>query len=202
MGTVELTVDGNHLRLEPQPELQPAFMRGLGHARKTVRQFREIDLPVTERRVVIVAVAEPAVVEHEHFEPEVCRTGREVVDFRLVKGEIRGLPVVHEDGPQRTLVFAAHEMLADEAMERLAHAVQACRAIAQPRLRRLERLARCKVPVEFEVTQSRHDARRAKLLHLGAQGEVAAPHKVHAVNLTLLLRRLGTRQREERRRLM
>ena len=65
-----------------------------------VRELAAVDEPVAERAVVVVALAEPAVVEHEQLDPEVAGDLGDRDEPVLVEVEVGALPVVHEDRPR------------------------------------------------------------------------------------------------------
>ena len=112
----------DHLGLDPEAE--PDAQR-LDLARRAPSrpfgQLAPVDEPVAERRVVRVALAEPAVVEHEQLDAEVARRGRDLDQLRLVEVEVGRLPVVDEDRPRPVAPRPAGEPLAVQAVERVAH---------------------------------------------------------------------------------
>ena len=198
MRTIEVAVLRDHLRLEPEAEFQPAPVRRGRDALDAALELFPVDRPVAERGIVVVPMAEPAVVEHEELEPEIRRARSERVHLLVVEVEIRRLPVVDEDRAHRVAVFAAQEMLAIRRMERLRHSVQPVRRVDADDFRRLERLSRRELPGEIRWVQPRDDARRAELLHLRLHREAAAVNQAERINLPGQLSRLGAREREER----
>ena len=202
MRAVEVRVYGHHLRLEPEAELEAALVRTLRHALQAALELLHVDNPVAERAVVVLTLAEPAVVKHHELDAEVFGTGREIVHLRIVEVKVRRLPVVDEDGAHGVAEFAAHDVVAHDLMEGLAHAIETFGAVSEQRLRRLERFARLQMPAELEGVDAADDARRAKLLDLRLERELSAPDEAEAVDLTALLTRVLAQECEERRCLM
>ena len=199
MRAIEVAVLRDHLRLEPETEFQSAPVRRRRDALDAALELFPVDRPVAERGIVVVPMAEPAVVEHEELEPEIRRARSERVHLLVVEVEIRRLPVVDEDGAHRVAVFAAQEMLAIRRMERLRHSVQPVRRIDADDLWRLKHFAWLELPGKIRRVQSRDDARRAELLNLRLHREAAAVNQAERIDLPGQLSRLGAREREERR---
>ena len=64
MGAEKLRILGNHFRLEPQAKFQPALMGRSRHALEALFQLVRIDKPIAQTAVVVIALAEPAIIEH------------------------------------------------------------------------------------------------------------------------------------------
>ena len=119
MCTIELTVLRDHLRFKPETELHAAPMDLLRKSLDTSRQLLLIHDPVTQRGIIIIALAKPAIVEHHELNAKLSRTGSDLIDLLFIEVKIRSFPVVHKDRTQGFLVFAAQQMLAVKAMESL-----------------------------------------------------------------------------------
>ena len=99
LGEFGLGID--HLRLDPDAELQAFGMGISGDVIDALGELADIDLPVAKGGVVAVAgvfVAEPAVVEHEHLEAHRGGVVNHAQERLCREGEIGAFPAVQEDG--------------------------------------------------------------------------------------------------------
>ena len=67
VGAEKIRIGRDHFRLIPDPELQAYVVYTPDQISETAFQFFLVDIPIAERTGVIVPVAEPTVVHHEHF---------------------------------------------------------------------------------------------------------------------------------------
>ena len=67
---VKVGILADHLRLEPQSELQALPVNRIGQVRETAAKLFFIGFPVSEPRIIRFPFSEPAVVEHKHFHVE------------------------------------------------------------------------------------------------------------------------------------
>ena len=110
MRFVEFADFGDHFRFEPETELHAEsvdFLDELGE----IAEFFCVDKPVAEGGTVIVALAEPAVVENEHFDAELGSGFGDVVNFVVVEIEVGRFPVVDEDRAFDVFPGAADDMV-------------------------------------------------------------------------------------------
>ena len=93
LGQFALGVD--HLRLDPDAEFQPFAVCVRSDVVDAFGELPDIDLPVAESGVRIVArifVAEPSVVQHEHFQShEMCIRDRAYRALHLPEGDSESL---------------------------------------------------------------------------------------------------------------
>ena len=116
MCTVEITVLGNHLRLEPETEFHAHlvdFFCKLCHG--TVHLLL-VDKPVAKTAVVIISFSKPAIIKHQHFDAEFLRLLCDFQNFLFIKIKIRCLPVVDQDRAFGMFIRTAADMLADDLM--------------------------------------------------------------------------------------
>ena len=125
VGAEQLAVRADHLGLDPEPEVEPERGDPLGDAVEPVGQLRPVDEPVAERGGVVVAGAEPAVVEDEQLDAELARRRGDRDEPVGVEVEVGPLPVVDEDRPRAVAPDAAGEPLAVEPVERVGQAAEA-----------------------------------------------------------------------------
>src|ERR1019366_3355226 len=93
----------DHLRFEPNAEVDSAPFCFRSEVGETLRQLVSVDLPIAEACLVIVArmaVAEPSVVEEEGLRANLFGAIEEGDDSRLVKFETGGFPVIEQDGTE------------------------------------------------------------------------------------------------------
>ena len=84
LGSRSLTISGSiH-----SPKRRPSASTLRGEPVEAVRQLAPVDEPVAERGRVVVARAEPAVVEDEQLDAEVARRRRHLEQLRLVEVEV------------------------------------------------------------------------------------------------------------------
>ena len=70
MLTIQITVFGNHFRLEPKAKFPSRFIYFLRKRGNTIRQFLLIDIPISQRTVIRISLAKPSVVQHKKFNPK------------------------------------------------------------------------------------------------------------------------------------
>ena len=70
MGAVQVAVRVDHLWLKPDAERHAFAVHMVDQRPKTVRVFARVYFPVRQRRGVIIALAEPAIVQHKPLGPK------------------------------------------------------------------------------------------------------------------------------------
>ena len=187
VGAEQLRVGGDHLRLVPYSEFQPESVYSVYKLAQAAFELVLVYEPVAQRVVVVVALAEPAVVHDEHIHAEFLCALRERDELVRIKIEERRLPAVYQ---QRTLlrsVFSGDEIEVIELMIYPAHLADALARVNHDRLGSLEALARLKMPGEICRIYAHEYARSARIVALGAKLEVAAVNKIEAVCLAAVL---------------
>ena len=97
VGAVQIGIFVDRLRLKPQTELHAHFIDLLCKAGKTLRQFFQVDVIITQTRQIVVAITKPAVIQHEEFTTQLlCPMGK-VDQAGLVKVKHTAFPAVVED---------------------------------------------------------------------------------------------------------
>ncbi len=178
VGPVEVGVRVDHLGLEPETELHAERSDVLDQRGEAVRPHGVVDVPVTETRAVVAAVAEPAVVEHEAFDTHRGGGVGQRRQPREVVIEVDGFPRVEHDGAR------TQRALAQLTVEGRADAVDALGGVGRVQPRRLVGLARFEHDLarqqQFAATQ---DGRRVGEV-LRVRHVVAAPRHVQCPYLT------------------
>ena len=115
MGAEQIGVGVDHLRLDPDTEVDANLLDALNECGETVLESFGICLPISETCVVAVALAEPTVVHNKHINTAfLCGIGK-VHHLVLVKVEEHALPRVENNGtfPYRA---GTNDIAADEAV--------------------------------------------------------------------------------------
>ena len=198
MSAVKLTVLVDHLELDPEAELHAERIDALRKARDAVRQAVGVRPPVAEATRLTAARGEPAIVEDEELDADIVRRLGDAHELLLIEIEVRGLPIVDEDGAHLVAPDTARQARAVELVIVLAHAVEAMIRPDHDSLRRLERILRRELPAEFLRMDAHRHARDIKRIDLCLREEVAAVDEREADGLALLLIRLRALEDEER----
>ena len=99
MGPVEVRILVDHLRFDPDSEVEAGFVDPPDHRRQTVGEFVRIDAPVAQSGPVVFAPFEPSVVDHEQLYADLFRNFCKVELLVLLDVERGGVPAVIEHGP-------------------------------------------------------------------------------------------------------
>ena len=198
VGTEQVAVRVDHLGLDPHAEVEAERMDVAGERLEAVRELAPVDDPVAQRRVVLVAPPEPAVVEHEQLDPEVLRLARDPDDPLVVEVEVGRLPVVEHDRARAIAPRAARHPLPVQAVERLGQAAEALAGPGDHGLGRGERRPRLEAPREGLRVDADAQAGGPERVDLGLGEEVAGVDEAQAVGLAGVLGRRRAAQGEER----
>ena len=198
VGAEQVAVRVDHLGLDPDAELQPQALDVPDQRLDPARQLAPVDDPVAERRVVVVATAEPAVVEDEQLDAQGLGSPRDAHDPVVVEVEVGRLPVVEDDGARAVAPRAARQPLAVQAVERLAEGAQAVARPGDHRLGRRERRAGLEPPREGLGVDADPEPGRPERVDLGLGEEVAGVDEAHRERLAGVLGRRGAAHGEER----
>lgn len=172
----QLAAGADHLGFDPDAEFQPLVVGVGGDVVDAFGQLLAVHLPVAQPRLVVVArvfVAEPAVVEHEHFEPH----GRRVVDHvgqRLrVEREGRALPAVEQRGCGDVAV--PYAVVAGPVVEVAARAARAAERVGVDHLGGRERLSGAEPVFGGVGVGARQHGERLTLVEFEVEAEISAP---------------------------
>ena len=91
---IKLAFGRNHLRFEPETELQPQPLNFFCQTANAVWQLFLVGEPVPQRGSVVIAVAEPAVVQHHQLHACLFSFLRNGNNFVFIKLKRCGLPVI------------------------------------------------------------------------------------------------------------
>ena len=185
--TIQIAVGRHHFRLHPKAELEAHGVDLFGKAVDAGGQLLFVDRPIAERALIVVAFAEPAVVEHKQLRADVLGGLRDAENLLFVKVEIGRFPVVDEDRTVLVLPIAAHDVFFDERVHVLAHAVESPVGEGHDAFGRVKALVGFQQPVEFKRVDTVLDAQQTVGRYLGAGNVVAGIDKVKAVAFALQL---------------
>ena len=122
--SVKIRVGRDHFRLYPETELETHFINFFGKAVNSGRKLLFVYVPVAERRFVVVALSEPAVIKDEHFAADFLCCFCNVKNFLLVEVEVCGLPVVDKNGTLLVFPVSSDNVLLNKSMHIAAHSVK------------------------------------------------------------------------------
>ena len=188
MRAVQVAVRRDHFRLKPQTEHHPKVIHVLYKLLQPVRQLAPVNHPVSQRAVVQIAMPEPAVVQYKELNAGFCCSAGDVHDLFMVEIEIRGLPVVDQDGTLPVAPGSAAKALAIQGMICLTHAVEAGITPHADGLRRLQRFTGRQMPLQRARIQSCHHTCRVIGVFIDCNLEITA---INEVNTQAFPRKLG-----------
>ena len=110
MGAEQLRVGGDHLRLVPYAKLKPEVVYPEYKLAESAFELIFVHEPVAQRVVVVVALAEPAVVHDEHIHAEFLCALRKRDELVRIKIKERRLPAVYQQGALLRSVFSGDEV--------------------------------------------------------------------------------------------
>src|SRR5690606_41643705 len=65
MGTIEVAVGIDHLRLYPDAKLHAQFVDTLDQRHQSIREFVAVDPPIAQASLVVFACAKPTIIYHK-----------------------------------------------------------------------------------------------------------------------------------------
>ena len=180
VGAVQVGIHAHHFRLHPDPEFHAQGVDAPDQRVQPARQFPGVDLPVAKAAVVIVALAEPAVIQDHQFNAQARRLLGDAHDLLCVKVEVSCLPVVDQYRAACKTPGPAADIVTQEAVIDLGKPAQPLIAVCKDDLRGGKLLAGLQKPAEAIVMDAGDQADQAVLgqFHIGA--ETAGIDRHHA----------------------
>ena len=114
MCPVEIRVHVDAFRFEPKAKLHSQIPDFPGQTAKALRKLLQIHRVVTQTGLIIVTLAEPAVIQHEQFASQFFCRLRQVQKSPLVKLEETGLPVIVQHRTFPVLPVFGNNVFVDE----------------------------------------------------------------------------------------
>lgn len=93
---VELADGAHHFRLYPDAEVYPAGVCVLDERGKPMGEFAGIGYPIAQRAGVVISLAEPSVIQHEHFCAQLGGSGDKLADGLFIYIKMHALPAIEE----------------------------------------------------------------------------------------------------------
>ena len=174
----------DHLRLDPQPELQAHGVEFFGKAFQAAGQLGGVHLPVAQAAVVVAAVGEPAVVQHKQLDAQGLGLGSQGQQLFFVEIKIGGLPVVDQDRTHLVPPDAPRQTGAVELVVGLGHPVEAPVAVDHHRFGGGEGLAGTQGPAEALGVDAHGHTGDVVGVHIGLGQEIAAVHQAEPIDLS------------------
>ena len=200
---VQIAVLGDHFRLDPDTELDTFRVDSAHQLAKAATQLLFIDLPVSQTAVVVLAFAEPSVVQHHHVDTQSGRFSCQLHDRLPGKVKVSRLPAVHQHRPGHKSRLAAAislhfccapaarsvaYMISDTTMIFHRQIPKSSVAVTHNRLRNLKRLSGFQRIMKKITLQSHQHTRLVKLILLRLTEKVPAVDKDHTVAVPGILR--------------
>ena len=190
MGPVQVAVDGNAFRLEPDAEPEAQSRDALSQLLQGAAKLFFIGIPVAQAGIVAVTLSKPAVVHDEKLDSQLRRILRDV--HQLVSGEVKigSFPVIDQHGPAAVLPLAATDVVTDQPVEDPADAALPLAAVGHQHLRRSEALAGLQLPGKIIRMNAADQPGLVHLILLRLHQEFPAVNKGEAVAVSPLLIRI------------
>ena len=173
VGLIQFADRGDHLRLEPETKFQAQsidLFRQFFHA---AADFIFVNEPVAQRALIAVALTEPAVIQHEHFDTAVGSFFGDGEDFFVVKVEVGGFPVVDQYRTGFVTPFTATEVAAVQLVEGAGHFAQTFIGEDEDRFRSDKGFSRFQTPSEVAWIDAGHQTDSAVRVGVSGNFEVA-----------------------------
>src|SRR5271154_2800281 len=117
MFAIEIAVRVHHLRLHPDAEVHAQCMHAIDDGLEAVGKLLLVHIPVAQAGVVVLALAEPSIIDNETLYAHFGGLLGEGNLPSLADIEFRGFPGVIEDGPQSSFLAAGQDGLPLKAMQ-------------------------------------------------------------------------------------
>ena len=146
MCTIQITVCIYHFRLDPDPELQSQVIDLFTNTGKSAGQFLFINIPVTQRRLIVITVSEPSVIHDKQLDAHLACFLRQFQQFFFINIKISRFPAVQQYGTHFLFPCSAYDVLSDERMHLMTHTGKSLTGDRHGTLRTLKGIPRLKVP--------------------------------------------------------
>ena len=148
MRAVKVGVRGDHFRFKPDAHLHTEFMQFIRQMTQTQRQFIFIDIPVTQRGMVIISVSKPAVVHNQHFNAERSSSTCNFQQLLFVESEVGCFPVVDDDWAVTVTPGTTNQVTAVQFMIGTAHTADTLIGIDHNGFRCVKLFTRLQLPAK------------------------------------------------------
>ena len=117
VGAVDVAVGVDHLGLEPDSEGHAEVVDVVDQGTEAVGIFARIDLPIGQAARVIIALAEPTVVEHKAFSAQIGGAGGDVFEHVEFVVEVDRFPAIVVHRAEAVVVGPRHDAVAQVALK-------------------------------------------------------------------------------------
>ena len=188
----------DHLRFDPETELQPHPIDAVDQLLQCAAQLFLIRDPVSEGLIIIIACTEPAIVHDQHLDPLFfCLLGK--LDKQIAgKIKVGRLPAVDEDRTHLVAVLSPAYMLSDARMILMREDRQSAVCKAQDDFRRRKGFSRTQRIAEFIFHKTDLYAGTVVLVLPGFRLEASAVREHHSIDGSVILRRVFVSEDDER----
>ena len=197
MRAVKLGILADHLGFHPETDLETHAVNFPQQCVEAVGQLAQVGDPVTETAPVVVPMAEPSVVDHQHVHAKLLRLAGKAEQLVLVEVKIHGFPAVEQDWALSKGNIAAADIFTQEAVISLRERCKACRAVCQQNLRCVKMLTGLEKPGEALAVDAAHHTYRAGLIQLNICAVIAGVHRHHPAASSRILGSLRLTQNDK-----
>ena len=198
VGPIEFTVGINALRLKPKAELKTHSVDIFAEPADAAGQFLFVHHPIAKTRFIVIALTEPAVIQHEHFDTQTGSLAGHGEDLLAVKVEHGGFPVVQHHRPFHTPERLGNDMIIDKIVEIGSHAVDAVFREGHYRLGSNKLFTGLQLPVEAMGADAPANTHLVETIQFHGGIMVAAIKEIEAKHIALPLVGAGAQQCKRR----
>src|SRR5580658_5357989 len=177
MLAIEIGIRVDHLWLDPQTEIHAERVDFVDERLQTVREFLLIHIPVAEAGVVVLALAEPAIVHHEAIHADGCGLFGQGHLSGFIDSELRGFPGIVNDGTRLGVRGLRQDMSDFKMMQQTRGSAQAVIGIAAIKYGRFEMFTGFEFIAEVEGIETAGDADGVQLSMFNGDAPGAGPRQ-------------------------
>ena len=178
MSAVEIRILRYHLRFKPDAEFHTQIIDLPHQFRQAALNLILIDIPITQTGIVIIPLAEPAVIHHNHFDTHIFRCLCDFHQFDIVKLEEGRLPGVDQNRSVHISdKLTTVQISPEKVMVSVTHSGQAVLRVCHQHCRCVKTLPRADQVVKIHIINAHHQADLVILVELCLRGKAAGIHK-------------------------
>ncbi len=185
VGPVQVRIRVHGLRLKPEAEFQSPVVDLPGKAGDALGQLLGVHIVIAQARPVVIALAEPAVVQNEELAAQLLGPVRQVQQTVLGEVEHAALPAVIEHGPGAVGPVWGYDVVHNEGVHIFGQSAEAMVRYRQHPFRSLKMLSGCQRAQEVGGVDALHHPGQPLLRLLGRCVVVAGIDQIEAVNPAL-----------------
>ena len=198
MSTIQVTVGIDRLRFEPEAEFQTKTVDLLCQTAEAIWQFLSIDGIISKARRIVIALTEPAVIQHKQLTAQSLGLLCQLHQTGLIEIKTAALPTVIQHWANPLSPEPRNDMRVYIIMYPCRHAIESPIRPDQHRFRRFIAAAGLQYRTEIRRIDALHHPGQALQRPLGRGIVIAGPDEIDAVDRTMILSRSRLRQQEAR----